>query len=80
MAGAASPCCFHRERDDVACVEHGDDFTFEGEPSSLQEIAEPLAKVWLVKVGGGVGPDPKDYKEILDPQPHNQVGEGSSQI
>ena len=45
VAGAASPCCFHRASDHVACVVHGDDFTFEGEPSSLQEVAEALAKV-----------------------------------
>ena len=51
-AGAASPCCFHRAIDDVACVGHGDDFTFEGEPSSLQEIALALAKVWFVRIRG----------------------------
>ena len=49
VAGAAEPCCFYREKDDVACVVHGDDFTFEGEPSALKKIAEDLAKVWLVK-------------------------------
>ena len=61
-AGAASPCCFYRKRDDVACVVHGDDFTFEGEPSALKRIAEDLAKVWLVKIRGILGPDPKDDK------------------
>ena len=64
MAGAASPCCFYRASDDVACVVHGDDFTFEGEPSSLQEVATALAKVWLVKVRGTLVPDSGDDKEI----------------
>ena len=27
--GKASPCCFHREADDVSCVVHGYDFVFE---------------------------------------------------
>ena len=48
----------------MACVVHGDDFTFEGEPSSLQEVAKALAKGWLVKVSGALGPDPEDDKEI----------------
>ena len=64
VAGAASPCCFHRASDDVACVVHGDDFTFEGEPSSLQEIAKALAEVWLVKIRGTLGPDLEDDKGI----------------
>ena len=38
--------------------------TFEGEPSSLQEIAKALAKVWLVNIRGTLGPDPGDDKEI----------------
>ena len=29
VVGAASPFSFYREKDDVACVVHGDDFTFE---------------------------------------------------
>ena len=64
VAGAASPRCFRRACDDVACVVHGDDFTFEGEPSSLQEIAKALAEVWLVKIRGTLGPGPGDDKEI----------------
>ena len=52
VAGAAFPSCFYRASDDVACVVHGDDFTFEGESSSLQEIAKALVKVWLVKIRG----------------------------
>ena len=44
VAAAASPCCFHRASDDVACVVHGDGFTFEGEPSSLQRLRKPWQK------------------------------------
>ena len=64
VAGAASPCCFYRASDDVACVVHGDDFTFESEASSLEGVAKALAKVWLVKVRGVLGPDPGDDKAI----------------
>lgn len=50
VAGAASPCCYHRCEDDVSCVAQGDDFTFEGTPESLSGIPAALKKVWLVKV------------------------------
>ena len=63
-SGEASPCCFYREADDVSCVVHGDDFTFEGPPEALLEIAEALKKVWLVKVRATLGPEPKDDKEV----------------
>ena len=79
VAGAASPCCFHRASDDAACVVHGGDSTFEGEHSSLQEIAKALAKVWLVKIRGTLGPDPGD-KETSNPEPHCPMGKRSSQI
>ena len=56
--GVASPCCFYRAADDVCCVVHGDDFTFEGPPDALKEVAEALRKVWLVKVRAILGPEP----------------------
>ena len=62
--GEASPCCFYREADDVSCVVHGDDFTFESPPEALLEIAEALKKVWLVKVRAMLGPEPKGDKEV----------------
>ena len=37
-----SPCCVHRASDDVSCVVHGDDFTFEGPPKALKEVAAAL--------------------------------------
>ena len=41
-AGKGSPCCFYRASDDVACVVHGDDFTFEGPAEALKLIPESL--------------------------------------
>ena len=63
VAGVASPCCFYRAADDVCCVVHGDDFTFEGPPDALKEVTEAFRKVWLVKVRATLGPDPGDDKE-----------------
>ena len=62
--GEASPCCFYREKDDISCVVHGDDFTFEGSPEALLEIAAALKKVWLVKVRAVLGPEASDDKEV----------------
>ena len=62
--GIASPCCFYRKRDDVSCVVHGDDFTFEGPPDSLSEISVALKKVWLVKIRAILGPESGDDKEV----------------
>ena len=55
-AGAASPSCFHRASDDVACVVHGDDFTFEGKPSSLQEIAKGSCESLACQDSRYIGP------------------------
>ena len=63
-AGEASPCCFYREVDDVACVVHGDDFTVEGPPEALEQITVALQKVWLVKVRATLGPEATDDKEV----------------
>jgi hypothetical protein len=62
--GEASPCCFHREEDDVSCVVHGDDFTFEGPPEALKMVAAALQKVWLVKIRAVLGPEASDDKEV----------------
>ena len=62
--GEASPCCFYRKSDDVCCVVHGDDFTFEGPPDALKEVTAALQKVWLVKVRATLGPEEKDDKEV----------------
>ena len=43
---------------------HGDDFTFEGPPETLKEVAEVLRNVWLVKVRATLGPEPGDDKEV----------------
>ncbi len=64
VAGVASPCCFYRAEDDVCCVVHGDDFTFEGPQEALEGVTKALQKVWLVKVRATLGPEPKDDKEV----------------
>lgn len=64
VTGEASPCCFYRKRDDVGCVVHGDDFTFEGHPKALEGVAQALKDVWIVKTRALLGPDPGDDKEI----------------
>ena len=62
--GESSAVCFlHRERD-VACVVHGDDFTFEGEEKHLKWI-QNLMKSWFeIKVRGILGPERNDDKEV----------------
>ena len=62
--GIGSPCCFERKSDGVACVVHGDDFTFEGPPEALEKVADDLRKVWMIKVRATLGPEPKDDKEV----------------
>jgi len=64
VAGIGSPCCFVRETDGVACVVHGDDFTFEGPPEALRKVAEDLKKVWIIKVRATLGPEAGDDKEV----------------
>ena len=54
--GVGSPCCFERKADGVACVVHGDDFTFEGPPEALKKVAEDLKKVWIIQVRAMLGP------------------------
>ena len=62
--GVGSPCCFERKADGVACVVHGDDFTFEGPPEALKKVTEDLKKVWIMKVRAMLGPEPGDDKEV----------------
>jgi hypothetical protein len=55
---------WHPERD-LACVVHGDDFTFSGMDADLTWI-ENLMKSWFeVKVRARLGPEPDDDKEIV---------------
>ena len=61
VAVSASHCCFYRASDDVSCVVHGDDFTFEGPPNSLLGISAALTKVWLAKVRAMLGPEAGDF-------------------
>ena len=64
VARVGTPCCFERRADGVACVVHGDDFTFEGPPWALRKVADDLTKVWIIKVRATLGPEPSDDKEV----------------
>ena len=52
----ASPCCFHRESDDLSIVAHCDDFVSEGPSSVFDEIVRSLQKHWSIKVMAVLGP------------------------
>lgn len=64
VLGVASPCCFHRVRDGVSVVVHGDDFVFEGPAISLDSIVSALQSHWIIKVRAVLGPDTGDAKEV----------------
>ena len=59
----ASVAFLHKERD-LACVVHGDDFTFCGSDSDLTWIECLMMEWYEVKVRGRLGPEPQDDKEI----------------
>jgi hypothetical protein len=63
--GKASPVVFYHPQWDIACVVHGDDFTFEGDDACLDWIQEKMASWFDIKVRGRLGPDAKDKKEII---------------
>ena len=60
-----APTAFYNEEREVRCVVHGDDFTFSGRRSALQEIAEQLKETYELKVRGTMGDEPGDDKEIV---------------
>ena len=64
VPGVASPCAFYHPALDVRCVVHGDDFTFLGTDSSLNEVQRCMSSRYEVKVRGRLGPSPKDDKSI----------------
>ena len=69
VPAAASPCCFYREADDVACVVHGDDFTLEGPADAPKDIAEEMRQFWIIKVRAVLGPLAFHDKGGIDPKP-----------
>ena len=62
--GVASPVVFYHREKDVACVVHGDDFTFEGEEADLRWILKEMEGWFEVKLRGLLGPEAKDDKEV----------------
>ena len=65
IRGKASPVVFHHPQRDLACVVHGDDFSFEGDDAGLDWIQAKMASWFDIKVRGRLGPDAKDKKEII---------------
>ena len=64
VPGVASPCAFYHPELDVQCVVHGDDFTFLGTNSSLDEVQKAMKARYEVQIRGRLGPGPKDDKSI----------------
>ena len=62
--GKASPVVFYHRAKDVACVVHGDDFTFEGEEEHLRWIMREMAGWFEIKLRGMLGPEKGDDKEV----------------
>ena len=62
--GLASPCVFYHPARDISTVVHGDDFTSLATESELLWLRDSLAKLFLIKDRGILGPDPHDLKEI----------------
>ena len=63
--GRAAPTTFYRARDQVRRVVHGDGFTFTGERTALEEIAEEMQKHYELKVRGVLGDEETDDKDIV---------------
>ena len=63
--GVASPVAFYHKGRDVACVVHGDDFTFCAASADLDWIEALLPKWFEVKVRARLGPDERDDKEVV---------------
>ena len=64
VRGQGSSVAFWHPGRDLACVVHGDDFTFSGMDDDLDWIEE-LMKGWFeVKVRARLGPGPSDDKDI----------------
>ena len=63
--GDACGVVFYHSDRDLSCVCHGDDFTIVGEEEELMWIAHKM-KTWFdIKVRAILGPDQKDFKEVV---------------
>jgi hypothetical protein len=64
VRGMVSPVTFEHPERDMACVVHGDDFTFEGEEEDLRWITELMRGWFDIKMRGIIGPEEHDLKEM----------------
>ena len=62
--GVACPTAFYHSGKEMMCVVHGDDFTFLGWASDLEEMAERLRDHYQFKVRGILGGEPGDVQDI----------------
>ena len=61
--GRASPCIFHHKGRGLTTSVHGDDFTTAGPKNHLDWFESSMKKAYELKVGGRLGPGPRDDKE-----------------
>ena len=62
--GVADPIAFYHPGEGMRCVVHGDEFTFLGWESDLEEMAKRLREHYQLKVRGILGGEPGDVEEI----------------
>ena len=65
VSGKSSPVVFHDPKTGVRAVVHGDDFTFLGFETELQQVKRELEKSYQLKVRAILGDDVKDEKTVV---------------
>ena len=65
MIGKSSPVIFHDPKTGVRAVVHGDDFTFLGFETELQQVKRELQRSYQLKVRAILGDDAKDEKTVV---------------
>ena len=64
-SGKSSPVVFHDPKTCVRAVVHGDDFTFLGFETELQQVKRELQRSYQLKVGAILEDDVKDEKTVV---------------
>ena len=65
MSGKSSPVIFQGPKTCVRAVVHGDDFTFLGFETELQQVKRELQRSYQLKVRTARGDDAKDEKTVV---------------
>ena len=60
----SNPCIFHHPSKEILTVVHGDDFTSLGTDEALDWMKQVLEKVYELKHGGRISPEPGDQHEV----------------